>query len=115
MVLSIIYCFAFHPRTGNVTESLLEEGENVADYQPHVEERCPTNQEHVTLDPNKRCKDRFYLTENGTLILNHPQDDYQGVYRSEEFCIQIDGNAKTKDEHLPRICLDTAQRKLRMK
>ena len=100
---------------GNTTESLFEEGDKMVDYQPLVEKSCPTNLEHITLDPNKRCKDRFYVTENSSLVLRHPQDSYLAVYRSEDFCIEINGYAKNKDEHLARICIDNTEKKLRMK
>ena len=100
---------------GNTTESLFKEGEKIVDYQPLVEKSCPTNLEHITLDPNKKCKDRFYVTENSTLVLRDPQEPYQAVYRAEDFCIEINGHAKNKDEHLARICIDNREKKLRMK
>ena len=100
---------------GNTTESLFKEGEKIVDYQPDVEKSCPTNLERITLDPNKRCKDRFYVTENSTLVLRNPKDSYLAVYRSEDFCIEINGYAKNKDDHLARICIDNAEKKLRMK
>ena len=100
---------------GNTTESLFEEGDKMVDYQPLVEKSCPTNLQHITLDPNKRCKDRFYVTENSSLVLRHPQDSYLEVYRSEDFCIEINGYTKNKGEHLARICIDNTEKKLRMK
>ena len=111
----VFYRGLFHSLIGNVTESLFNGGDDLADYQPEIEERCPANQEHFTLDPNKRCKDRFDLSENGTLVIQHPQDPYQAVYGPEEFCIVIDGHANHKDQHLPKICIDNTERKQRMK
>ena len=100
---------------GNTTESLFKEVDDVVDYQPLVEKICPPNLERIDLDPNKRCKDRFYVTENGTLVLRHQREPYQAVYQSEDFCIRINGYAENKDEHLATICIDNTERKLRMK
>ena len=94
---------------------MFKEGDDIVDYQPLIEKSCPASLEEITLDPNKKCKDRFDVKENGTLVLRHPQEPYQAVYRSEEFCIRINGNAKNKDEHLARICIDNTERKLRMR
>ena len=112
MDISLTICLSL---VGNTTESLLKEGDKIVDYQPLVEKSCPTNLEHITLDPNKKCKDRFYVTENSTLVLRHPQEPYEAVYGSEEFCIKINGYAKNKDQHLATICIDNTERKLRMK
>ena len=94
---------------------MFKEGEKIVDYQPDVEKSCPTNLERMILDPNKKCKDRFHVTENSTLVLRNPREPYQAVYGTEDFCIEINGYAKNKDEHLARICIDNREKKLRMR
>ena len=80
------------------TSMSFEFEEDAIDRQP-VSEHCRGRSK--ILDPNKKCKDRFFITDNRTLVVN-----YSGIaYQTAQFCIDLSLEAKTKHNHLAHICL----------
>ena len=93
---------------------LFPNGPSSIDFQPDNEIGCPKGYEKHTLRPDKFCKDRFHMTKNGTLVLYDHRKYQKQSYPLNKFCIAINGNAKTKDEHFATICIDNTKHNSRM-
>ena len=72
------------------------------DRQPEVE-RCTASKGEVEriLDPTKKCNDRFYIENSETLVIRHTDQKFQ----AGDFCVEFNGDAKTKDDHFAKICV----------
>ena len=71
-----------------------------------MERKCPDGFNRIALDPIKKCRDRYKLAENNSLLLPD-QINRKGSYDQNEYCIDINHKATTKFEHFPEICQDT--------
>ena len=94
--------------------SLFPKGSHHIDFEesPLRKEICSDGYKLKQLQPNKKCNDRFILT-NGVLI-PHPsvQSYWRNKYKiknpnfgSDAFCIEINGEAKSKEDHFARVCM----------
>jgi hypothetical protein len=88
---------------------LFKRGSEFIDFQPYVEKKClQKGFKKQTLDPDKKCVDRYKLFDNGTLAFDRDSPRrHQTFYQTNEFCFEINGKATNKDEHFPSICVDT--------
>ena len=62
-------------------------------------ERCP-EEDRRTLEPAKRCNDRCYIENNDTLVIKHTKETFDFTH----FCIKINGEAESKNEHSAEVC-----------
>ena len=94
--------------------SLLPNGSHHIDFEesPFTKEMCSDGYTLKQLQPNKKCKDRFLLS-NG-ILMPHPsvQSYWRNRYErkntsfgSDVFCIEINGEAKSKEDHFARVCV----------
>ena len=68
-----------------------------------------------TLDPVKRCMDRYKLMDNGKLMFERQSPRRQKLaYMTDEFCFEINKDAKSKYEHFPSLCVDTRKEESRL-
>ena len=95
-------------------ETLFPNGPNSIDFQPDTEIGCPNGYEQHTLRPDRYCKDKFFLTENSTLVLYDKRKYQNYSYPLNQFCIALNGNAKTKDDHFATICITDSKHNSRM-
>ena len=99
------------------SDALFKYGSESIDFQPLVENKC--SQEGFTkqtLDPVKKCLDRYTLFDNGTLAFERESPRRsEKIYKTNEFCFEINREAINKDSHFPSICVDTRKEKSRLK
>ena len=93
---------------------MFKSGKTSIDFRPENEVGCPDGYEQKKLYPNKHCKDKFYLTNDSTLVLNDTSKYVKGNYTVNEFCISLNGNAKTKYDHFAMICVEVKERGFKM-
>ena len=99
--------------SGN-NQSLFPNGPTSVDFQPDNEIGCPNGFDKHTLRPDKFCRDKFYLTTNSTLKLYDKRKYQKQSFPINEFCIGLNGNAKSKDDHFATICLANVENDSRM-
>ena len=94
--------------------SLFPNGSHHIDFEDSLfsKERCSDGYKLKQLQPNKRCNDRFLL--NNGILMPHPsvQSYWRNKYKrkntnfgSDAFCIEINGEAKSKEDHFARVCV----------
>ena len=92
--------------------SLFPNGSRHIDFEESPREMCSDGYKLEKLQPNKKCNDRFLLT-NG-ILMPHPsvQSYWRNKYKRKNvkfgldaFCIEINGEAKSKDDHFARVCV----------
>ena len=67
-----------------------------------IELTCPLNlKKQYHLRPDKRCKHRYTLNDESEIKV-----DIAKAYSKTRFCIDVNGNAKHKDEHPAVICVE---------
>ena len=93
---------------------LFPNGPTSVDFQPDNEHGCPVGYNKHTLRPDKLCKDKFYLTNDSTLELQDKGKYRKHSYPLDEFCILLNGNAKTNDDHFATICIENNKNDSRM-
>ena len=87
--------------------ALFKYGSRSIDFAPVSETKCPDGFTRIALDPIKKCRDRYKLAENNSLLLPEASPDRKSSYDQNEYCIDINYKATTKFEHYPEICQDT--------
>ena len=89
------------------TDALFKYGSQNVDFTSNIEGLCSPGFERRTLDPINKCKDKYKLNDNGTLVFDYPNPRrHQTAYATNEFCFVVNVNATSKYEHLPEICVD---------
>ena len=59
-----------------------------------------TRKQTGVIGPTKRCKDRFYIRDNDTLVIKHTQKEYKVT----DFCVNsITGEIESKDDRFANI------------
>ena len=93
---------------------LFPNGPASVDFQPDNEIGCPNGYDKHTLRPDKFCRDKFYLTTNSTLELYDRKKYQKQSFPLNEFCIGLNGNAKSKDDHFATVCIANVKSDSRM-
>ena len=86
---------------------LFKKGSEFIDFQPEIEkkESCPTGFKKFPLNPVKRCRDRYKMEINGTLVLEYPSSKFpKSTFNPEEYCFDLNHEASHKYHHFPVIC-----------
>ena len=99
-------------------DALFPEGSDHIDFEDLPQTMCAVGYKPISIQPNKRCNDRFQLI-NGTLKLHNEITSYRlnkykrkMKFQSDSFCIEINGEAESKIDHFARICvIDNEQTK----
>ena len=97
---------------------MFRSGSESIDFQPSIEKnkQCSEGFEKYTLNPVKKCGDRFRVEHNGTLVLENPSLAFQkSTFDSDEYCFLINPNAKDKYHHFPEICKAVGKQNQRMR
>ena len=87
--------------------ALFKYGSRSIDFATVMEMKCPDGFRRITLDPIKKCRDRYKIAENNSLLLPEALKDRKSSYDQNEYCIDINYKATTRFEHFPEICQDT--------
>ena len=59
-----------------------------------------TKKQAGVIGPTKRCKDRFYIRDNDTLVIKHRQKEYKVT----DFCVNPNtGEIESKDDRFANI------------
>ena len=77
------------------------------DFQPSIEtqNKCPNGFERRALNPVKKCRDKFRLEDNGTLVLEYDSPKFLNqTFDTDEYCIELNIDASHKYHHYPEIC-----------
>ena len=82
--------------------ALFKHGSKSIDFSPVMEQKCPNGFRKVRFEPAKRCRDKWTLDNNYTLVLPERKTSYD----VNEYCIDINNKATNKYEHFPEICID---------
>ena len=100
-------------RFSNGLTSILDNDNNALftlghiDFQPSIEKenKCPDGFEKRALNPVKKCKEKFRLEDNGTLVLEYDSPKLRNLtFDTNEYCIAINIDANHKYHHFPEIC-----------
>ena len=67
--------------------ALFKHGSKSIDFAPRSEMKCPDGFTRITLDPIKKCRDRYKLAENNSLLLPD-QIDRKASYDQNEYCFE---------------------------
>ena len=67
--------------------SLFKNGSKSIDFAPEFETKCPEGFTRITLDPIKKCRDRYKLAENNSLLLP-VKIDRKASYDQNEYCFE---------------------------
>ena len=93
-------------------QSLFPEGDSHVDFELVAYDMCNPGYKPVKIDPSRKCNDRFVLF-NGTLKpLDSQASNWRHkykrsvVFKSDEFCIEVNGEAKSSAEHFATICVE---------
>ena len=92
-------------------EALFTHGANSVDFAALFETQCPEGFKRKFLEPTRKCRDRYEITNNYTLVL--PGHDYAS-YDVEEYCIIIKNDVSNRYQHFPEICIDTREEDSRL-
>ena len=92
-------------------ESLFMHGSNSVDFAAQFERRCPEGFTRKGLEPTRKCRDRYEITNNYTLVL--PGHD-NAFYNVEEYCMIIKNDVSNRYQHFPEICIDTREEDSRL-
>ena len=84
--------------------ALFKYGSKSIDFAPVSERKCPDGYTRMALDPIKKCRDRYKVAENNSLLLREAAPDRKAFYDQNEYCIDINYKATTRYEHFPEIC-----------
>ena len=76
------------------------QGQNKTDIWPKLSQR-------LVMKQRKKCRDRYKIAENNSLLLSEALTDRKSSYDQNEYCIDINYKATTRFEHFPEICQDT--------
>lgn len=72
------------------------------DFQNHAEKGCKKGFRVKRLKPKTKCNDRYYLTNDGNLVVNKTPET---THKRSEYCIEPNGDANSKDDHFATICV----------
>ena len=112
--MRVTNCWCAHIFVLENSGPLFVAGAKSIDFVPDIENKCPENYTRHTLYPDRSCKDKYYLTDNSTLVLYDTKKYEEYVFPVNQFCIYLNGKAKTKHDHFAQICLNTKERDFRM-
>ena len=88
---------------------MFKNGSEFVDFQPQIEQErtCPFGYKIYPLNPTKRCRDRYIVDENGTLVLEFPSSKFpQTTFDAKEYCFNLNHEAGHKYHHFPEVCQD---------
>ena len=91
--------------------ALFMHGSKSVDFAAQFERQCPEGFKRRALEPTRKCRDRYEITNNYTLLL--PEHDIAS-YNVEEYCIIIKNDVSNRYQHSPEICIDTRKEDSRL-
>ena len=89
--------------------ALFTHGSNSVDF--GAPSKCPEGFKRKALEPTRKCRDRYEITNNYTLVL--PGYD-NASYNVEDYCIDINNEVSNRYQHFPEICIDTREEDSRL-
>ena len=89
--------------------ALFKNGSELVDFQPQIEKKkaCPLGFKKFPLNPIKRCRDRYRVEDNGTLVLEFASSRFpKPTFDVNEYCFNLNHKAGHKYHHFPKVCQD---------
>ena len=88
---------------------MFKNGPDFVDFQPKIEKEttCPSGFKKFPLNPIKRCRDRYRVEDNGTLVLEFASLRFpKQTFDANEYCFNLNHKAGHKYHHFPKVCQD---------
>ena len=94
--------------------ALFTHGPNSVDFTVPFETKCPEGFKRKALEPTRKCRDRYEITNDYTLVVPGHNNS---SYNVEDYCIIIKNDVSDRYQHwihFPEICVDTRKEDSRL-